>query len=744
MRGVIAALVTFVLAATSCTSATDTAITSSAAESPSTTASVTTAPTTSTAGRATTTVGDGTTSPAASTTSAPTGLPASSGGYGVTLDEVPLITTGSYGGPDWPDSLAGVAFVEAVPTSLHGDLLRNGFVIERNTDEYPFDEALTWSTQFSTTYEQLSPYGGRAVFVTTDAAYHLWHQVFDKVLRDTETNELLPTLERLIEHLVDASREQSDSTAGTAVADAAVRAQEHLEAVATVLGLDVGPIGDRAAAEVALVEEHSQLTSSPTIGGECEPACVDYSLMTPRGHYTRTEELTRYFRGMSMLGNTMFIVDDPHTLRVGALIAGLITADPENTADWERIYHPTAFLVGTADDYTPIEVAAAAATVVDTGLADPIALGEDATMLAVGAELRTLRPVRIDPGNASMRTMGARFVLDSWIYDQLTDPAVPDRIRPTPLDLVSVMGSIYAADIQDAAGVPETFPGYAPKVDELRDVTESRTIEDWGRTVYDGWLYTLEPMWVSQHLEAFPPFMSTVAWQAKSHNTGFSSYAELKHDTILYAKQGIAEGEAPEPPPLPRHWVEPDPVAFGRLSALATMMRDGLIEAGLMLPGDYDSEPGDPLTEAETTRWIIDTLIAFLDRLERIASEELIGDGFGDEDDNTWLSLIGEQMSWFVQVIYEGELEPTPIIADIFLDPFADEVLEIATGPLDTIHVLVPTDRGEFQVATGAVYSYYEFWGPRAERLNDEEWWDVITADELPERPTWWTDEHGS
>lgn len=731
MRRIFALLVPFVLLVGSCTSTTD--VTSTSLVSATTNRVTTTVP------PPTTTVGD---TPSTTTTEAVIELPASTRGFGATLEDVPLITAGTYTGPDWPTSLEGIAFVDAVPTSLHDELLEDGFVVEVNTDEYAYPEALTWSSQFSSTYEQLSPYEGRAVFVTTDAAYHLWHQVFDKVLRVTETNELLPTLERLITTLVIASRDQTDAKAGTSLEDATLRAQEHLEAVATVLGLDVGSIGEGAAAEVALVEEHMQLAASPTVGGECPPACVDYSLMTPRGHYTRSEDLTRYFKAMSVLGNTMFLIDDPRTLRVGALIAGLITATPENLTDWETIYHPTAFLVGTADDYTPAEVAAAAAAVIDTGLSDPGALADDATVLAIGEELRTMRPVRIDPGSASLRTMGARFVLDSWIYDQLTDPGVPGRMRPSPLDLAYVLGSDRAGEIQDEAGESDAFPGYLPKTAELRDLTASRTIDDWGRTVYDGWLYSLEPLWVLQHLEAFPPFMRTAAWQAKSHNTGFASYAELKHDTILYAKQGIAEGEAPLPPPPPRHWVEPDPVAFGRLSSLATMMRNGLIHAGLMVSGGYDSESGDPLTDAETTRWVTDSLIRSLDRLALIAQAELLADEISDED-NEWLSRIGEEMSWFIQVIHEGELEPTPIIADIFLDPGADEVLEVGTGPLDTIHVLVPNDEGQFQVATGAVYSYHEFWGPRSDRLNDEEWWDVISAGNLPDRPMWWTDEHG-
>ena len=44
-------------------------------------------------------------------------------------------------------------------------------------------------------------YEGNANYVTTDAVFHTWHLVFDKVLRDTESGALLPVLERLVGRL---------------------------------------------------------------------------------------------------------------------------------------------------------------------------------------------------------------------------------------------------------------------------------------------------------------------------------------------------------------------------------------------------------------------------------------------------------------------------------------------------------------------------------------------------------------
>src|SRR3990170_5599625 len=88
--------------------------------------------------------------------------------------------------------------------------------------------------------------------------------------------------------------------------------------------------------------------------------------------------------------------------------------------------------------------------------------------------------------------------------------------------------------------------------------------------------------------EAYPDFMRTEAWTAKGHQSGFGSYAELKHDTILYTKQAVAEGGADVPIPPRRNWVEPEPVAFARLVAVADLTRRGLDERGLLTKESAD------------------------------------------------------------------------------------------------------------------------------------------------------------
>ena len=115
----------------------------------------------------------------------------------------------------------------------------------------------------------------------------------------------------------------------------------------------------------------------------------------------------------------------------------------------------------------------------------------------------------------------------------------------------------------------------------MRAAVEARPDEAWGETVYDAWLASVEPMWLA-HGEAFPDFMQTDAWKAKSQQTGFGSYAELKHDTILYTKQAVGEMGSTGEPPEAYNWVEPDAVPFARMGAMAELTRDGLVERDLL------------------------------------------------------------------------------------------------------------------------------------------------------------------
>ena len=663
-----------------------------------------------------------TTAPATTDTTTTTRLPAvvAAVPFGA-LAEVAMVAGGDpYAGGSHPANLQGVVVHEQIAAALDAagavpNLTEHGFTIVPGDTRY-----------FHHIYEG-AEYAGYPVFITTDAAYHVWHLAFDKILREVEQQTLLPVLEDMLSRVVALARAQETELAGTALEGPANRVRQFFEAAATLAEIDVGPIGPLADQEVALARAAAGREHSPTIGTDLDGGFIsretDYSLFRPRGHYTRNSDLERFFRAMSQLGNNAFLSSPEEGLQMGILASRALLADPAVSAAWERIYEPTAFLVGAADDYTPFEVSAAVTAAVPTGWDDVQVFADMQTVAAVGAKLLGARPVLINPEAASVRIMGSRFVIDSFIYDQLVIPNVTGRDAASPLDLAAASGSEWAYEIQDAAG--ETgYPGYDEALDSMRDLLNERDIDDWGRTVYDAWLYALEPMWLPRGAE-FPDFMQTPAWRAKSHQTGFGSYTELKHDTILYTKQAVAEGGGEEPPEPPRHWVEPDPVVFGRLAAVTALMRSGLTSRDL-LPDEYVT--------------LLDDLEEFYGWLASIAHDELAGLPISAED-NEQLSRIGGVLESFWLRASDLDLgadsgpdSHAALVADIMSN--ADGVLELGTGFVDRIFVLVPDDAGVFQVAVGGVYSYYEFWnsGPR---LTDEEWRVMLDNGESPRRPGW-------
>ncbi len=111
--------------------------------------------------------------------------------------------------------------------------------------------------------------------------------------------------------------------------------------------------------------------------------------------------------------------------------------------------------------------------------------------------------------------------------------------------------------------------------------------------------------------------MRTQAWTDKDLQTALGSWTELKHDTILYAKQVMAEmgGGAPGGPP--HGYVEPNPEAYARLRALAMMTKSGLANRNLL---------------SATTGGNLDNLIDLLSFLQNISEKELSGQAISDDE----------------------------------------------------------------------------------------------------------------
>ena len=603
---------------------------------------------------------------------------------------------------------------------------------------------------------------GQPIFVTTDALLHTYHILYDYTLRFAEIKYFVDDLQGLNEAMLAASLQQVQSTSGQ-VQEAA----EHNVAFFAVASVLLNPgvavpseVQDLVQAELSLIEAHGGFAESPIFGYK-----EDYSQYVPRGHYTRNETFERYFKAMMWYGRMMFRLkpgDNPEDVQKGRMetrqailvVAALQSAtvgEQPALAVWDRIYEPTVFFVGKTDDLNVYDYS----QLIQEVYGESLNLGDledQARLDAFIEKAMTLRPPEIvssfvtdqeEPGEVTkgFRFMGQRFIPDSYIFQQLVYDEVklyqgtgqpftrvdtaagPMRGFPRGLDVASVLGSQRAEEIIEAEGDAE-YDGYPEQLAKLRGEFAALPAEQWVENLYWSWLYSLRPL-LEVKGEGYPVFMQNRAWMDKDLNTFLGSWTELRHDTILYAKQSytvMATGLMPEPEPA-KGYVEPQPEVYARLAALCKQMRVGLDERGLLNP-----EYMDKLNRMES----------LLLSLKTMAEKELSGQALTDEE-YAQIRNIGDALEGITTFSVEVEDQITSeadekmaIVADVHTEGNTGQVLEEGVGDAFTIYVVAPVE-GQQVVALGGVFSYYEFKQPMTDRLTDEAWQALEPKPDLPQ-----------
>ncbi|GAA5535100.1 DUF3160 domain-containing protein [Deinococcus aluminii] len=658
---------------------------------------------------------------------------------------------------------AGAASTYSLPVNLNS--LKNPAVLRGNKDTglAPLNAAQRaalaqqgfvivpagWR-QFDAVYEA-TRYANQPVFVTTDAVLHVYHLVFDKLLRDLERETLAPTARRLTALLVADARRQVQALAGTPLEDDARRALAYL-AVAQKLADPSSPVPAEVAplvtAELKLINAHSGLAPSPIFAGS--QMIEDYSQYVPRGHYTRSEALQRYFRTMMWLGRMNLRVKDASETRTAALVTHLISGNPEAQKLWARLYDPTALLIGTSDDLNYRQYAATLQAVTGGNIRQ---LADPQKLAAFQAALAKLPPPQVNsvfvvarPGEGvdvrqretlGFRLMGQRFTLDGAALQQLVYREVgteqKPRTLPRGLDLLAAMGSDAALNELRRLGDTQ-YAHYETQMQKVRAQFAALKPQDWNANVYSGWLYVLQALAKPEARDdRFPAFMRTPAWTRKEMLTALGSWTELRHDTLLYAKQVMAEMGAGGEPELPRGYVEPNAAVWSRLLALEALTRRVLTDQKIL---------------SERTANNLGSLRDMLTFLNAATVKELAGQPL-TPDEYDRLHFFGgwlEQMK-LASTDPEGNEEGgTPtfdeppyagVVADVATDAGGGRVLEEATGTIHELYAVVPDGRGGLQVARGGVYSQYEFTVPLSGRLTDEAWRARLKAGQLPAMHPW-------
>jgi len=634
------------------------------------------------------------------------------------------------------------------PTAAHAMLAQNGFVV---VDGPGMD-------LFGGAYGRLKNLKVPIV-VTSDSVLHLYHVLFDNALKEIEEEYFFDDLRALCEGLLLKTRARLRIEGrAEALVEADTATLAYLSVAIQLLDPDWAPPESAVAQEIRLIEAHRGFAMSPIFGYK-----EDYSQYVPRGHYTRSAKLKRYFKAMMWLGRMTFLLKGNNETIGDALVPEAVanrqtiqalllsrdlTGDKELLAKWERIYTVTAFFVGLADDLTIYDYAEAYPA--SNGIASKAVLDgvrvhmarKPSPLIYGGTGLKEVYDfdeatlIKMLDATKGLRLMGQRFVPDSYVMGRLVflrytgkeepftmvgTPLGPIRGFPRGLDVMHLLGSARALAILEVEG-DTAYEEYAERLAKLKAQFADFAPEDWHQNLYWSWLSLLRTF-LGSFGKGYPSFMQTEAYTDKALNTALASWSQLRHDTILYVKQSYSmmAGAMPSPPPKPEPegLVEPVPALYAELIALNAMSLEGLRELGVL---------------TKPMEWRFERTDRILRRLLELSVKELEGKALSQEE-LKFIKEFGKALDGAIGEL-TADSKRTTIVADVHTDPNSKMVLEEATGPVDLMWVVWKTPGGDVVAGAGPVLSHYEFKQPMADRLTDEKWRDMVKKN-APERAPW-------
>ncbi len=628
-------------------------------------------------------------------------------------------------------------------------------------------------------YDQLfhvyenNDYLGLPSFITTDSVLQVYSILFDLTLRHIEEEILADKLQDLTNAMVEQASEIHAKAQGALVKKAAKNTVAYFEVPSYLLSGEEDELDADTSRlvkeELALIAQHGGPAPPPILAGhnpqyQDRRYWVDYSQFLPRGHYTRSETLKNYFKASLWFGlyplhaSEGFDAELVQALLVTRLLYSGKSEGTPLIDLWMDIYEPTAFYVGLSDDLAPEDL---------KRVMDEV-YGKDAGVEALNdpEKLKTMRKKLADifksktrvktvfndvPQGPQFMLMGQRYIPDSEIMQRLISTTGKMRPFPKGLDVMAVLGSGPARDMmltRYKADWAEGFPGYPKELEKLRTEFGSITQADWRKNLYYSWLWALKALVASNAKENNAPFfMKSQGWETKSLVTSLASWAELRHHTILYAKQsfsgaecgGGGEGEWVWFPDPPMGYVEPKLEFYLRMKEIIDISRSGLQKRGML---DYKLQS------------LFNRFSEIVSFLENITRKELGNEArtvqeyeqirrFGSLLDNLTLDIFRSQTGVDVRSWHEmsGPDVRVPVIADVHTASINGNtrVLEEGVGPAREIYVAVEID-GKLKLTRGAVFSYYEFTWPASDRLTDEKWQGMLDKKSQPAPPDWTKD----
>lgn len=630
-----------------------------------------------------------------------------------------------------PDTAKWLDLIQASSLALNQRELaayqQNGFVIS-NRQSYP-----NFFYGYKTIYSSDLP-----LYVTADSILYALHRSYDKVLSETELGYLTTAINTLLGTLranlaKSAARDSAKHDVGLLLGVAAGL----LDSTAT--GLD-----SEMLSLIAKVKTASGIANVALFGSNRD---IDFSQFLPRGHYASDSRLQAYFRALMWLGRVEFRLVDMtpsgqqvlNRREIEATLALDEAFEATTREQWSQIDRILSLFVGEADYMTIPQVAALRTSLGVTSSAGLDAIADTQLLSTLnagsfGIQRISSQLMEVDDNVTalprSFAFLGQRFTVDGYVFTKVVYPNTGTyRMMPNPLDVAfAALGNDQAAPLLRSE--LETFQ-YAPSLGKARQLVEWHGADYWDSNLYTLWTSALRELSPGRtDATQLPAVAQTDAWGRRLLNTQLASWAELRHDTLLYAKQsytGIPSCEYPD------GYVDPYPQFYARLNQLGTL---GARQLSAVLPASWTAIPT-----------YFQNLASIAQRLETLANEQLTGaprtaedlaffnDAVTTKQVSVVCTTVTQATGWYTKLFYNSDdaMKADPTIADVHTQP-ADEggnivgkVLHVATGNPRLMVISVDSCDGPRAYA-GVVSAYFEQTTDQFKRKTDQEWATELNA----------------
>jgi hypothetical protein len=655
------------------------------------------------------------------------------------------------------ESLQGLSLIQASTLALNdaelSALTSKGFVV---SDRQSFP---SFAYGYQNIYADDLP-----VYISADSILDAIHRSYEDILKSLEL-ELLSTE---LSDLLAGMRARLGSGVGAELGEDAVRDTDVFLTVAASLATgqlqQAGAGGDQALIEklVKAAEAHEGW-QQPTLFGVMRDE--DFSQYEPRGHYADEPALQRYFRAMMWLGRIDFRLletqsDGTQVFRRRQLEGTLLLnelVDAQLKPHFESIDSTLQAFVGEPDymvlgqvpallEALGVTSAAAVAQVPDETIVAAILSGGFGTQrISSHIMINGLHGAGTLPLSASFALMGQRYVVDSHVFSNVVFDRVAGgkvkRMMPSPLDVgFAALGNNQAAQL--LAPELESY-AYAPDLGAMRVLVDDHPREFWQKNLYNLWLDSLRALAPAAEVNVeLPAVAQSEPWSRRLLGAQLASWAQLRHDTILYAKQSYTGGVSCE---FPDAYVDPYPELYARIQAYGELGESLLHSLSIptnpalknLLQAHFQKVASVARTLREIAQYQLSGTELTAEMMSFINQAVVLDQGCGDPS---------IRAGWYAQLFFNTETAPDydPTIADVHTQP-TDEVgapvgrvLHVATGMPRLMVVAIDTCTGPRAYA-GLSSSYFEKTTERFERLNDEEWANSLRAAN-PDDVSWLSD----